>query len=121
MQKTIIPDGYRPILGAYDTQLAIQFIKKDFQSEFSSALALKRVSAPLFVTGASGLNDNLNGVERPVSFDIPAVGCEAEVVHSLAKWKRLALKRYGFAVGTGLYTDMNAIRRDEIPDNLHSV
>lgn len=121
MQKTIIPDGYHPILGAYDTQLAIQFIKKDFQSEFSSALALKRVSAPLFVTGASGLNDNLNGVERPVSFDIPAVGCEAEVVHSLAKWKRLALKRYGFAVGTGLYTDMNAIRRDEIPDNLHSV
>ena len=121
MQKTIIPDGYRPILGAYDTQLAIQFIKKAFQSEFSSALALKRVSAPLFVTGASGLNDNLNGVERPVSFDIPAVGCEAEVVHSLAKWKRIALKRYGFRSGEGIYTDMNAIRRDDKCDNQHSI
>lgn len=121
MTKTVIPAGYTPRLGAYDTQLAIQFIKKTFQSEFASALGLKRVSAPLFVTGDSGLNDNLNGVERPVAFDIPAVGCDAEVVHSLAKWKRLALKRYGFAVGTGLYTDMNAIRRDETPDNLHSL
>ena len=86
-----------------------------------SALNLKRVSAPLFVTRSSGLNDNLNGVERPVSFDIPDMNVEGEVVHSLAKWKRLALKRYEFSVGEGLYTDMNAIRRDEEVDNLHSV
>ena len=86
-----------------------------------SALNLKRVSAPLFVTESSGLNDNLNGVERPVSFDIPAVGANAQIVHSLAKWKRLALKIYNFEVGEGLYTDMNAIRRDEELDNLHSV
>ena len=92
-----------------------------FQREFSSILNLKRVSAPLFVTEDSGLNDNLNGVERPVSFDIPFVGKEAQIVHSLAKWKRLALKNYDFEVGSGLYTDMNAIRRDEELDNLHSI
>ena len=121
MNKCYIPEGYRPVLDAYDTQRAISYIKNHFQTEFQNALNLKRVSAPLFVTDASGLNDNLNGYERPVSFDVPAIGAEAEVVHSLAKWKRLALKRYGFTVGHGLYTDMNAIRRDEELDNIHSI
>ena len=121
MNKCYIPAGYKPVLDAYDTQRAISYIKNHFQTEFQNALNLKRVSAPLFVTDASGLNDNLNGYERPVSFDVPAIGAEAEVVHSLAKWKRLALKRYGFTVGHGLYTDMNAIRRDEELDNIHSI
>ena len=121
MNKIYIPEGYRPQLDAYDTQRAIAHIKATFQEEFANALNLKRVSAPLFVNEASGLNDNLNGYERPVSFDIPAIGGDAEVVHSLAKWKRLALKRYGFTVGHGLYTDMNAIRRDEDLDNTHSI
>ncbi len=121
MPKTVIPSGYRPPLNNYDMQRAIAFIKTTFQKEFSEALNLKRVSAPLFVTEESGLNDNLNGYERPVSFDIPAVGSEAQIVHSLAKWKRLALKRYHFSVGEGLYTDMNAIRRDEELDNIHSI
>ena len=121
MNQIYIPAGYRPPLDAYETQRAIAYIKQAFQEEFSNALNLKRVSAPLFVTDASGLNDNLNGYERPVSFDIPAVGMDAEVVHSLAKWKRLALKRYGFGMGQGLYTDMNAIRRDEDLDNIHSI
>ncbi len=121
MSHTRIPAGYRSVLNLYETQEAISVIKKLFQGNLSHALNLKRVSAPLFVDGNSGLNDNLNGVERPVSFDILETGETAEVVHSLAKWKRLALKRYGFAEGTGLYTDMNAIRRDEELDNLHSV
>ena len=121
MSKTYIPEGYQPVLDAYDTQRAIAYIKDAFQEEFSKALNLKRVSAPLFVTEGSGLNDNLSGKERPVSFDVPAVGEDAQVVHSLAKWKRLALKRYGFTVGGGLYTDMNAIRRDEELDNIHSI
>ena len=121
MNKIYIPEGYKPILDEYDTQRAIAYIKETFQEEFSNALNLKRVSAPLFVTEESGLNDNLNGYERPVSFDVPAVGEGAQVVHSLAKWKRLALKRYNFRVGGGLYTDMNAIRRDEELDNIHSI
>ncbi|MBE7051593.1 MAG: aspartate--ammonia ligase [Ruminococcaceae bacterium] len=121
MNKTYIPAGYKPKLNRYNTQRAISCIKETFQKEFSYALNLKRVSAPLFVTENSGLNDNLNGVERPVSFDIPAVGSNAQIVHSLAKWKRLALKRYDFEVGSGLYTDMNAIRRDEELDNIHSI
>ncbi len=121
MNHVIIPEGYRPALDAYDTQRAIAYVKNTFQTEFANALNLKRVSAPLFVTDASGLNDNLNGYERPVSFDVPAIGTDAEVVHSLAKWKRLALKRYNFGVGGGLYTDMNAIRRDEELDNIHSI
>ena len=121
MNKIYIPENYRPCLDAYDTQRAIAYIKDTFQQEFSAALNLKRVSAPLFVTENSGLNDNLNGYERPVSFDVPAVGAEAQVVHSLAKWKRLALQRYHFTVGNGLYTDMNAIRRDEELDNVHSI
>jgi len=121
MNKIYIPEGYRPVLDAYDTQRAIAYIKETFQEEFSSALNLKRVSAPLFVTQESGLNDNLNGYERAVAFDVPAVGTDAQVVHSLAKWKRLALKRYNFSIGNGLYTDMNAIRRDEDLDNVHSI
>ena len=121
MNKIYIPENYHPTLDAYDTQRAIAHIKDMFQEEFSRALNLKRVSAPLFVTEESGLNDNLNGYERAVSFDIPAVGTDAQVVHSLAKWKRLALKRYGFTAGNGLYTDMNAIRRDEELDNVHSI
>jgi len=121
MNKLYIPEGYRPQLDAYDTQRAIAYIKQSFQDEFAGALNLKRVSAPLFVTESSGLNDNLNGYERAVSFDVPAVGADAQVVHSLAKWKRLALKRYRFSVGNGLYTDMNAIRRDEELDNIHSI
>ena len=121
MNKIYIPQGYCPVLDEYDTQRAIAYIKQTFQDEFSGALNLKRVSAPLFVTEESGLNDNLNGFERPVSFDVPAVGVDVQVVHSLAKWKRLALKRYNFSVGNGLYTDMNAIRRDESLDNVHSI
>lgn len=121
LNRIIIPEGYRPLLDEYDTQRAIAYIKQTFQEEFSSALNLKRVSAPLFVAEESGLNDNLNGYERPVSFDVPAVGEDVQVVHSLAKWKRLALKRYHFSVGNGLYTDMNAIRRDEELDNIHSI
>ena len=121
MSKLTIPQGYTAPLPNYELQRAIAFIKSTFQTNLSNALNLRRVSAPLFVAGNSGLNDNLNGVERPVSFDIPDVGLNAEVVHSLAKWKRLALKRYGFHPGKGLYTDMNAIRRDEEVDNLHSV
>ena len=121
VSRTVIPDGYRSVLNLYETQEAISVIKKLFQGNLSHALNLKRVSAPLFVDGNSGLNDNLNGVERPVSFDVLETGETAEVVHSLAKWKRLALKRYGFPEGTGLYTDMNAIRRDEELDNLHSL
>ena len=121
MNKIYIPDGYRPLLDEYDTQRAIAYIKQTFQNEFANALNLKRVSAPLFVTEASGLNDNLNGHEIPVTFSVPAIGADAQVVHSLAKWKRLALKRYNFVVGGGLYTDMNAIRRDEELDNLHSI
>ena len=121
MSKVYIPEGYKTPLSVYEMQRAIEFIKSNFQVNLGQALNLRRVSAPLFVSDNSGLNDNLNGVERPVAFDIPDVGTDAEVVHSLAKWKRLALKRYEFNVGKGLFTDMNAIRRDEEVDNLHSV
>ena len=121
MSKVIIPEGYQTPLSVYEMQRAIEFIKSNFQTNLSNALNLRRVSAPLFVEETSGLNDNLNGVERPVSFDIPDVGVNGQVVHSLAKWKRLALKRYEFNTGKGLFTDMNAIRRDEEVDNLHSI
>ena len=121
MNKVIIPDGYQPILNSYDLQRAIALTKEIFQAEFTQTLQLKRVSAPLFVSARSGLNDDLSGKERAVAFDIPAIGADAQVVHSLAKWKRLALKKYGFAVHEGLYTDMNAIRRDEDLDNIHSI
>ena len=121
MNKVFIPEGYRSPLNVYDMQVAIEFIKHNFQKELAHSLNLRRVSAPLFVKESSGFNDNLNGYERPVSFDVPAVGEEGQVVHSLAKWKRFALKKYNFRVGKGLYTDMNAIRRDEELDNIHSV
>ena len=121
MPKTVIPAGYRPALGLYDTQKAIGLIKQIFLEKLCGALHLKRVTAPLFVDPATGLNDDLNGVERPVTFDVPALGANAEVVHSLAKWKRMALAQYDFHVGNGLVTDMNAIRRDEEMDNLHSI
>ena len=121
MNSLYIPEGYKPRLDVYDTQKAISFIKSTFQEKLAEALHLKRVSAPLFVTAASGLNDNLSGKERPVSFDVPAIGESVQVVHSLAKWKRMALKQYRFYVGNGLYTDMNAIRRDEDLDNIHSI
>ncbi len=121
MSKVTIPQGYRSALGMYDTQSAIGILKRTFEEKLCLALNLKRVSAPLFVDPASGLNDDLNGVERPVAFEIRETGKTAVVVHSLAKWKRKALKDYGFSEGEGLYTDMNAIRRDEDMDNLHSV
>ncbi len=121
MSKTIIPEGYRAKLDLYDTQTAIGSIKEIFIAHLSRALHLRRVTAPLFVDPNTGLNDDLNGIERPVAFDIPSAGAEAQVVHSLAKWKRMALHQYGFRVGRGLYTDMNAIRRDEELDNLHSI
>ena len=118
-----IPQGYKTALTVYETQRCIEFIKSHFQKNLSAALNLKRVSAPLFVGADTGFNDDLNGIERPVSFDVPATGGgEYQVVHSLAKWKRWALREYEFHTGNGLYTDMNAIRRDEEDlDNLHSV
>ena len=121
MSGSFIPPSYAPKLNLYDTQKAIGLLKRLFEDTLGGSLNLRRVSAPLFVEASTGLNDDLNGVERPVSFDIPAAGRDAQVVHSLAKWKRLALHRYQFSVGEGLYTDMNAIRRAEEPDNLHSV
>ena len=122
MEKFIIPKDYHSELNLHDKQIAIKTVKDFFQNLLSQRLNLSRVSAPLFVDPDSGLNDNLNGVERPVTFDIKEQnGREAEVVQSLAKWKRYALKKYGFSYGEGLYTDMNAIRRDEITDNIHSI
>lgn len=118
----ITPENYEPVLSVMQTQEAIKYIRDTFQREFGKELGLLRISAPLFVTKSSGLNDNLNGIERPVSFDIQELPDERiEVVQSLAKWKRFALKKYGFKEHEGLYTNMNAIRRDEIVDNLHSV
>ncbi len=120
-RELIYPAGYAPRLNGRDTQRGIKIIKDNFEKYLAVALNLYRVSAPMFVTGQSGLNDNLNGTERPVAFDIPDLGGDVEIVHSLAKWKRYALAQYGFGAGEGLYTDMNAIRRDEALDNLHSV
>ncbi len=122
MPRITIPDNYQSALGLYDTQAAIKTVKDFFQTLLAERLHLLRVSAPLMVDPKSGLNDNLNGVERPVAFDIRHQdGREAEIVHSLAKWKRYALKKYGFSAGEGLYTDMSAIRRDEEADNIHSI
>lgn len=113
---------YQSVLNLIETEVAIKFVKDVFEKELAKALTLTRVSAPLFVRPETGLNDNLNGVERAVSFDVKGLGGERlEIVQSLAKWKRMALKKYGFAPGTGLYTDMNAIRRDETLDEIHSV
>lgn len=121
MSKLIIPKGYKSVLSLYETQNAIGKIKRIFEDNLSKALNLIRVSAPLFVLANTGVNDDLNGVERPVEFDIKETGTNGQVVHSLAKWKRLALHKYCFPAGEGLYTDMNAIRRDEEMDNLHSI
>lgn len=121
MSNLIIPKNYEPALDLHETQVAIKTVKDFFQEILAATLNLHRVSAPLFVEPSSGLNDNLNGVERPVSFDIKESGKTAEVVQSLAKWKRYALKKYGFEPGEGLYADMEAIRRDEITDNIHSI
>ena len=121
MSKIIIPANYKPALNLYDTQRAIGTVKRLFADTLCATLNLYRVSAPLFLEASTGLNDDLNGVERKVTFDIKDSGTEAQVVQSLAKWKRQALKDYGFRVGKGLYCDMNAIRRDEELDNLHSV
>ena len=121
MNKIYIPKGYVSKLSLWETQMAIDLLRKTFENNLASALNLKRVSAPLFVKKNSGLNDDLNGIERPVEFDIKAIGEQAQIVHSLAKWKRQALFDYKFNSGEGLYTNMNAIRRDEDLDNIHSV
>ena len=122
MDNLMIPKDYKSALNLYDTQIGIKTVKDFFQTQLAKELHLLRVSAPLFVEPSSGLNDNLNGVERPVSFGIKEQGdAPAEVVHSLAKWKRFALEKYGFSLGEGLYTDMSAIRRDEDTDNIHSI
>ena len=121
LSNLILPKDYTSKLDIIETEVAIKLAKDTFERELAAALSLTRVSAPLFVRPETGLNDDLNGVERPVEFDIPAVGGNAQVVHSLAKWKRLALHDYGFYVGNGLVADMNAIRRDEELDNLHSI
>jgi len=121
MSKLDVPKDYQPILSVYETQTAIGVIKRTFEDNLSHCLNLKRVSAPLFVEPKTGLNDDLNGIERPVEFDIKETRSNAQIVHSLAKWKRMALHQYGFPVGEGLYTDMNAVRRDEEMDNLHSI
>lgn len=122
MAKIIVPDGYTSTLNVRATEKAIKRVKDFFERELATQLNVQRVSAPLFVLPESGLNDNLNGVERPVSFGVKELNDkELEIVHSLAKWKRQALKRYGFNQGEGLYTDMSAIRRDEDTDNIHSI
>ena len=121
MSKLSVPKGYHTKLSVYETQTAIGDVKRMFEDNLSSALNLKRVSAPLFVEPQTGLNDDLNGIERPVEFDIMETQTNAQIVHSLAKWKRMALYKYDFPVGEGIYTDMNAVRRDEEMDNLHSV
>ena len=117
----VIPEKYEASLGVIETQQAIKDLKDFFENRLGEMLKLTRVSSPLFVLPETGTNDNLNGVEKPVSFEVPHLRKEAEIVHSLAKWKRMALDKYGFSVGRGLYTDMNAIRKDEELDNLHSL
>ena len=117
----VIPQKYESSLGVIETQQAIKDLKDYFENRLGETLKLTRVSSPLFVLPETGTNDNLNGVEKPVSFEVPHLKKDAEIVHSLAKWKRMALKKYGFSVGRGLYTDMNAIRKDEELDNLHSL
>jgi len=121
MSTLVTPKGYQSVLTVYETQVAIGSIKRTFEDNLSRALNLKRVSAPLFVDPLTGLNDDLNGIERAVEFDIKQTKSNAQIVHSLAKWKRMALHKYGFPVGEGIYTDMNAVRRDDEMDNLHSI
>lgn len=122
MEKLVVPENYTSAIGVKETQRAIKHVKDHFERQLAKQLNLTRVSAPLFVRPETGMNDNLNGIERPVSFDIKEQnGSVVEIVQSLAKWKRFALKEYGFSYGEGLYTDMNAIRRDEDTDNIHSI
>ncbi len=121
MNQVFLPKQYTEKLDLYETQLAIGMLRQYFQQKLCKKLNLKRVTAPLFVQPETGLNDDLNGFERAVSFDVKATGTNVQVVHSLAKWKRMALYEYNFPVGDGLYTDMNAIRRDEDLDNFHSI
>lgn len=121
MSKTFVPKNYTSVLSVYETQIAIGELKRKFESNICKALNLKRVSAPLFVENNTGMNDDLNGIERPVEFDVAATDTIVQIVHSLAKWKRVALHKYNFPVGEGIYTNMNAIRRDEEMDNIHSI
>lgn len=121
MQNCKFIDGYTSAISFRETERAIKTVKDEFQTALSRALELERVSAPVIVKSGTGINDDLNGSERPVRFDVKAAGCDAEIVHSLAKWKRAALMRYGFQPGEGLYTDMNALRRDDLLDNKHSI
>ncbi len=121
MSTFLKSEGYKPLLSVYETQKAIGLVKRTFEDNLSNSINLARVSAPLFVAPETGLNDDLNGIERAVSFDVKETGSTLQIVHSLAKWKRMALYKYGFPVGEGLYTDMNAIRRDEEMTNLHSI
>ena len=121
VKNLILPPNYFSKLDILETEIAIKLAKDTFERELAKMLTLTRVSAPLFVRPETGLNDDLNGVERPVQFDVLDIGADVQIVHLLAKWKRMALARYGFAPETGLYTDMNAIRRDEEVDNLHSI
>ena len=123
MSSTIVPEGYKVTMNVVETELSIKFVKDRFERDLARRLNLHRVTAPLFVTADSGINDNLNGVERPVEFRVKADGDRpCQIVQSLAKWKRLALYKYGFQVGEGVYTDMNALRPDEAElDNLHSI
>ena len=114
-------ENYKSKLNLFDTQIAIKYVKDEFEKQLAKALNLTRVSAPLFVTHSSGLNDGLNGVEKPVSFNVNYIDDDIEIIHSLANWKRMALKKYNFSSGSGLYTDMNAIRKDENPDFIHSI
>jgi len=121
MSKFALPKDYKSVLSVCETQKAIDDGKKIFEEKLSRALNIRKVPAPLFVDPATGLNDDLNGVERPVEFVIKETGVKAQIVQSLAKWKRMALHKYGFSAGEGLYTDMHAVRRDEYTDNLHSI
>ena len=121
MRKLYVPDGYKPKMSLRQTQKAIKTIKDTFQTEFAGALNLDRITAPVIVRSDSGINDDLNGVERKVHFDLKEMDCQVEVVQSLAKWKRFALHRYGYEPGEGIYTDMTAIRRDDDVDNIHSI
>ena len=122
MHKVYIPDNYKPNMTVRETEKAIKYVKDSFQRNFIKNFGFERVSAPIMVRSKTGVNDDLNGVERAVRFDVKEQdGVEAEIVHSLAKWKRIALKKYGFKCGEGLYTDMNAIRRDDSCDNVHSI
>ena len=121
MKKTIYQIEYQSKLDVYQTQRAIKFVKDFFEKELAKKLDLLRVSAPLFVSSKSGLNDGLSGKEKPINFEIPELNEEVEIVHSLAKWKRMALSKYDVYLHKGIYTDMNAIRKDEVPDFIHSI